>query len=96
MSQTTIYLARLFGLFLLTLGVSMLVQKRNTIDVWIALVHNLPLVYVVSLVTIAAGLATVLSHNVWRGGALPVVVTLLGWITLARLWWRCCFPQTSR
>jgi len=26
----------------------------------------------------------VLAHNVWSGGALPVVVTLFGWILLIR------------
>ena len=31
-----------------------------------------------------AGLAMVLSHNVWSGGTLPVVVTLFGWIILLR------------
>ncbi len=84
MSQATIYLAKLFGLFLLILALAMLMQRQNTIDIWVALVHNLPLIYVVSLVTIAAGLAVVLAHNVWRGGALPVVVTLLGWVTLLK------------
>ncbi|MGB6987584.1 MAG: hypothetical protein WBD74_16550 [Candidatus Aquilonibacter sp.] len=84
MSQATIYLAKLFGLFLLILDLSMFVQRQNTIDTWVALVHSAPLIYVVSLVTIAAGLAVVLAHNRWRGGALPVVVTLLGWITLLK------------
>jgi hypothetical protein len=84
MSQKTTYLAKLFGLFLLILGISMLVQRENAIFLWIALVHNAALVYVVSLITIAAGLAIVLAHNVWSGGALPIVVTLLGWITLIK------------
>ena len=26
----------------------------------------------------------VLGHNVWSGGALPVVVTLVGWLILAK------------
>jgi hypothetical protein len=84
MSQNTTYLAKLFGLFLLILGISALVQGENAIFLWIALVHNAALVYVVSLVTIAAGLAIVLAHNVWSGGPLPIVVTVLGWITLLK------------
>jgi hypothetical protein len=32
----------------------------------------------------AAGMAIVLVHQVWRGGTLPVVVTLLGWMILLR------------
>jgi hypothetical protein len=84
MSQNTAYLAKLFGLFLVILSISTLIQGENAIFLWIALVHNAALVYVVGLVAIAAGLAIVLAHNVWSGGALPIVVTLLGWITLLK------------
>jgi hypothetical protein len=33
---------------------------------------------------LAAGLAIILGHNVWSGGALPVVVTLVGWLIFAK------------
>jgi hypothetical protein len=49
-----------------------------------ALVHNAPVLFFVSVVTMVAGLAIVLAHNVWSGGALPVVVTLVGWISLIK------------
>jgi hypothetical protein len=39
---------------------------------------------VYALVSVAAGLAMTLGHNVWSGGTLPVVVTLLGWLMLAK------------
>jgi hypothetical protein len=84
MSQATIYLAKLLGLLLLIMGISMVVQRENTLHIWFALVNNVALVYVVGLFTVAAGLAMVLSHNIWRGGVLPVVVTVLCWITLLK------------
>jgi hypothetical protein len=37
-----------------------------------------------STVSLAAGLAMILGHNVWSGGTLPVVVTLVGWLILAK------------
>ena len=40
------------------------------------------------------GLAMVLGHNVWSGGALPVIVTLVGWLILAKgLLLLCLTPQ---
>ena len=33
---------------------------------------------------VTAGLAIVLTHNVWSGGALPILVTLLGWGSLLK------------
>ena len=35
-------------------------------------------------VAVAAGLAMVLGHNVWSGGPLAIVVTLVGWLILAK------------
>jgi len=39
---------------------------------------------ILGVITLAAGLAMVLAHNVWSGGALVVIVTLVGWITLIK------------
>ena len=33
---------------------------------------------------LAAGLGIMLGHNIWSGGALPVVITLLGWLIAIR------------
>ena len=49
-----------------------------------ALLRNGPLLLITGMVGLVAGLAMVLSHNVWSDGALPVVVTLSGWIILVR------------
>jgi hypothetical protein len=39
---------------------------------------------VYAIISLAAGLAMILGHNVWSGGSLPVVVTLVGWLILAK------------
>jgi hypothetical protein len=36
------------------------------------------------MVATAVGLAVVLGHQVWSGGALPAVVTLMGWAALLK------------
>jgi hypothetical protein len=48
------------------------------------LVHDAPVLFVFGLVIVAAGVAMVLTHNIWSGGALPVIVTLVGWLTLIK------------
>jgi hypothetical protein len=79
MSSRTIFLSRLIGLYCLLVVPSMLVHRQGTVDLMTALLHNLPLMWVLSVITLTAGLAMVLAHRVWSGGALPVVVTLCGW-----------------
>ena len=36
------------------------------------------------VITVAIGLALVIGHNVWSGGALPVTVSVMGWLTLIK------------
>ena len=36
------------------------------------------------MVATAVGLAVVLGHNAWSGGALPILVTLVGWAALLK------------
>ncbi len=49
-----------------------------------ALLQNPSMMLIVGIITLVAGLAMVLAHNIWSGGALVVVVTLVGWITLIK------------
>ncbi len=47
-----------------------------------SLVRDRPVLLIVGMIALVAGLAMVLEHNVWSGGAQPVVVTLVGWVIL--------------
>jgi hypothetical protein len=84
MSSRTIFLGRLIGLSCILVALAMLIHKQATVDVLTALLHNAPTLFVLALIRVISGLAMVLGHNVWSGGALPVLVTLIGWITLIK------------
>ena len=81
MSKLTVYLARLIGLFALLFGIGCLVRGNAVIESTVA---NGPIMLVYALVSVAAGIAMVLGHNVWSGGTLPVAVTLVGWLILVK------------
>jgi len=84
MLPRTIYLARLIGLFTLILSVSELLHRAAMIETASELANAPPLLFIAGVFTLLAGLAMVLGHNVWTGGALPVVVTVIGWVLLIR------------
>ena len=84
MSPRTIYLGKLTGLYCLFVALAMISHKQTSVDTMTALVHDAPVLFFVSVMAMVAGLAIVLAHNVWSGGALPVVVTLVGWISLIK------------
>ena len=80
----TIFLARLIGLFLVLVSLSMLTHKQTMVETANALVHDRPLLLIVGMIALTGGLAMVLSHNILSGGVLPMIVTLFGWSILIR------------
>ena len=84
MSPRTIYLSRLIGLVALVASVSMLIDKPRAMETMAALLQDRPAMIIVGILGTTAGMAIVLAHQRWSGGALPVVVTLLGWVILIR------------
>jgi hypothetical protein len=81
MTLLTVFLARLIGLFTILVVTSFLVRGSAIIA---ATVADGPVMLVYALISVASGIAMVLRHNVWSGGALPVVVTIVGWLILAK------------
>lgn len=81
MSRLTVFLARFIGLFTILLVAGLAVRGSATVE---AAVADAPVMLTYAIVSLAAGLAMILGHNVWSGGALPVVVTVVGWLILAK------------
>jgi hypothetical protein len=84
MRPLTIFLSRLLGLFTLTLSLAMVLHRQSFVETASLVVHDRPLLLVLGMIMLVAGLAIVLSHNIWSGGILPVVITLFGWVMLIR------------
>ncbi|HXW18229.1 MAG TPA: hypothetical protein VEJ39_07990, partial [Candidatus Acidoferrales bacterium] len=81
MSPRTSYLSKLVGLYCLVIAVSMMSHKQATVMMVSSIVNNAPLLLVTAILALVAGLAIILSHNVWSGSAPAVVVTLVGWVS---------------
>ena len=84
MSSRTIFISRMIGLYCLIASLIMFTHKSAMVEIENTLVHSPAMLFIGGIITLVAGLAIVLSHNVWSGGTLPVVVTLLGWIALIK------------
>jgi vacuolar-type H+-ATPase subunit I/STV1 len=62
----------------------MITRRQATLESVTAFLHDPSMIFILGLITLAAGLAMVLAHNIWSGGALVVIVTIVGWITLLK------------
>ena len=84
MKPLTVYLGRLLGLFTLITSFWLLTERQTTLSTIPALLGNRPAMVIFAIIALAGGLAIVLAHNIWSGGALPILVTLIGWVMLIR------------
>jgi hypothetical protein len=84
MSSLTILLAKLLELYCVIIVLAVMTRKQNAVATIMALIANPPLLLFVEIVGLACGLAIVIGHNIWSGGALPVVITLVGWLMAIR------------
>ena len=84
MSPRTLFLSKLIGLYCVLIGLSMMTRGQATVETVTALLQNSAMTLILGVITLAAGLAMVLAHNIWSGPALTVIVTLVGWMALIK------------
>jgi len=80
MSDLTIFLARLIGAYCLVVAVTMLVRRRETVRTINAMVADGGQIMIAGVIALGAGLAVILGHNIWTGGAVTIAVTIVGWV----------------
>ena len=84
MKPQTIFLGRFFGLYTLIITGCILVNRQAAIVTIPAMLADRPLMLIVAIIALVGGLAMVLGHNIWSGGTLTILVTVLGWVILIR------------
>src|ERR1700732_3487834 len=75
MLPRTIFLSRLIGLYCILIALSMITRRQATVETVTALLQNPSMMLILGVITLAAGLALVLAHNIWSGDALVVVAS---------------------
>ncbi len=70
MKPHTVFLGRLLGLFTIVTSFWLLVDRQETVSMLPVLLGDRPVVIVLAIMSLAAGLALVLAHNIWSGGLL--------------------------
>lgn len=95
MSSRTKFLSRLIGLYSILVSLAMITHREATLEMLTAFLHNPPVVFLAAVFAVSVGLALVLGHNVWSGGAVPVIVTLVGWLTLIKGLLLLFLPQAT-
>jgi hypothetical protein len=84
MRPLTIYLGKFVGLFTLITSFWLLTERQTAVSTIPALLGDRPAMVIFAIIALGGGLAIVLAHNIWSGGVLPILVTLIGWVMVIR------------
>ena len=79
MSPLTLLLAKLLGAVLLTMAAATAARGPAMAQTAKRMMSDPALVMIGGAMRVGLGLAIVIGHDIWTGGALPVAVTLFGW-----------------
>jgi hypothetical protein len=92
--QTSLFLAKLIGPIFLAVGVGALINGDVYRGMAEEFLRSRALIYVSGLLTMTAGMAVILSHNVWAPDW-RVVISLLGWLAAIGGAVRIVLPQVT-
>jgi len=88
----SIFLAKLIGPLMLAVGIGIFVNGAVYRMLADELLRSRGMIYLSGVLAMTAGLAIVLTHNVWRADW-PVIITILGWLATIGGAFRIVYPQ---
>jgi hypothetical protein len=92
--QTSVFLAKLMGPVALAVGIAALVNAAVLRQVAEQFLASHALMYLAGLLGMVAGVAIILTHNVWVADW-RVLITILGWLTAIGGAFRLIVPQQA-
>jgi hypothetical protein len=79
MMQTSLFLARLIGPVMLVIGLAVFANQRGFREMAEEFLAGRALMFLSGMIIMPAGLAIVLTHNVWTADW-RVLITIFGWL----------------
>jgi hypothetical protein len=91
---TSVFLAKLIGPLFIAVGIGLVMNAPVYRKLAEEFLRSHALIYLSGLLTMSAGVAVVLTHNVWTSDW-RIVITLLGWLAAIGGAMRIMVPQQS-
>jgi len=79
----SIFLAKVFGLYFIIMGLAVLKNRGGLNEMISELVNNSSRRLMDGFLILIIGILLVVSHNIWAGGW-KILITILGWLTLLK------------
>lgn len=82
--HTTILLSRILGVYLTAVAILFVAAPGAVLHLVQSLLASRNALLASGMTGLAGGIAIVAVHSVWKGGLAPVLVTLVGWLVIAK------------
>jgi hypothetical protein len=92
---TSVFLAKLIGPVLLVASIGLFLNAAGYRAMAQEFLRSPALIYLAGILTMTAGVAIVLSHNVWVANW-PVLITIFGWLSVIGGAARIALPEQTR
>jgi uncharacterized membrane protein len=79
----SVFIAKLLGPVFAIFGIALLIKAQMFRAILQEFIRSAALIYMAGFFGLLGGMALVVTHNVWVVGW-PLIITLIGWITLVR------------
>ncbi len=90
--QNSIFLARVFGPYMVIVAIGVLFNLKTYQKVMEDFFKNTALIYLGGILALIIGLVMVLFHNIWVANW-TVVITIFGWLGIIKGAWLIIFPN---
>ena len=90
---TSIFIARIFGLCYLIIGIGFLLNRKAFLRVMEDFCKNAALVFYGGLLALVTGVVLILIHNIWVANW-TVLITIIGWAALTKGAWMIILPNS--
>ena len=91
--ETSIFIARIFGLCYLIIGAGFMFNRKAFQQVMEDFCKNVASVFFAGVFALVIGVVIILTHNVWVANW-TVIITIIGWVALIKGIWMIVFPNT--
>ena len=90
--ELSIFLAKVLGLYLIIVPASVLLNRKYLPRIIEEFSRSFALIVLSGFIALVLGLLVVVSHNIWSADW-RVMITILGWLTLAKGVFRIFLPH---
>jgi len=91
--ENSIFIARIFGLFYLVMGIGFLYNRKAFQLIMEDFSRNTALLFFSGILALMIGIVIILSHNVWITDW-SLMITIIGWAALIKGIWIIVFPNS--